>query len=54
MGGLAPSVVGQVVSLLDLPPEVSNNRFATDLISGIDRPSLTLNGFDCGGSCGNS
>lgn len=52
MGGLAPSVVGQV-SLPDLPPEASNTRFATDLISGIDRPSLTLNGFDCGAACGN-
>ncbi len=53
MGGLAPSVVGQVISLPDLPPEVANNRFAGDLIFGIDRPSLTLNGFDCGASCGN-
>jgi hypothetical protein len=49
----ADSALGQGIPVPNLPADIPNSRFATDLISGVDRPSLTLNGFDCGAACGN-
>lgn len=49
--GLVPRVEAQTVTLNDLPSWEGNTRFATNVVSEVRHPSLSLNGFDCGSNC---